>query len=238
MELAPFELALLNVGEELQLKRVRAGRTFVAKRASKRPHAFHLRGLLDPDECDQLIRHATETGLHPAETAGGTDARKRCDVCCLGPSTSPFLKDLTADLADVLFTASARAPGGGCEDLHILRYEAGGEFELHFDASPQRQRALTILYYLNGRGATWFPLADREREPRSPGELQEWLSGRTPAVDGLHVTGSIGDALAFFNFAEEGELDLLTLHAGLPAPATRWVAAHFFHAGRGGLGNN
>eukprot|EP00966_Prymnesium_polylepis_P293456 6777835-Prymnesium_polylepis.2 len=134
-------------------------------------------------------------------------------------------------MAEVLLTWQARGPGSGCEDLYVLRYEAGGEFTPHFDASPQRPRACTILYYLNGCGATWFPLADAPREPQSPEELHKELN-RVMANDGLRVAGGVGDALAFYHFGDEGELDTRAIHAGVAAPATRWVASHFFHAAR------
>ena len=105
----------------------------------------------------------------------------------------------------------------------------------HYDNSARlrRRRVATCLYYLNSVGATWFPLAATAaaREPLEPCDVDrmgELLRELEPPNDGLHVAGCAGDALAFFHYDESGELDPLALHAGLPAPATRWVASQFF----------
>jgi hypothetical protein len=228
LPLAPWHLTQLSVNEEIGLQRARTGQTFTARRLARRPHIFRLDGLLTAAECDMIADRAVANGMHPAETAGRTSARKRCDVALISPDSSPLVDALSADVAEVLLTEEAR---GGCEDLHVLRYERDGSFALHYDASPSNPRCCTVLYYLNDCGATWFPLADAEREPRDADEMSEWLSGLVPLEDGLHVAARKGDALAFYNFAEGGP-DPLALHAGLAAPATRWVASHFFHTTR------
>ena len=135
LEIAPGKLASLNVGEELCLFRARSGgHSFSAKRIAQRPHAFLLSGVLTYAECDYLMAQAALRGMHSAETTGRTDNRKHCDVCTLRPADSPMLEALTADICECLLTEGARGPGGGCEDLHLLRYAPGGEFKLHFDA--------------------------------------------------------------------------------------------------------
>ena len=48
--------------------------------------------------------------------------------------------------------------------LSLPTSQTGGEFVLHHDGEP---RTLTIIYYLNGVGGTWLPLADA---PGSKGE--------------------------------------------------------------------
>ena len=231
--LTSLSLANLGLGEELCLRRPSdPARTVRIARVAGRPHAFLLKDVLTRAECAEIMRAAKEHGMHPAETSGGTDDRKRCDVGCLRPADAPIVRAYTQDVAELLLSDAARGPGGGCEDLHVLRYEPGGEFKLHFDAGPSKPRALTVLTYLNEcGGATWFPLADSAREPRDPSELGDLVGGLRPEEHGLRVAGSMGSALAFFNFADHGALDALALHAGLPAPDTRWVASHFFHAG-------
>ena len=98
---------------------------------------------------------------------------------------------------------------------------------------------------MNGVGETWFPLALRDEAdaaavgdanpPRAtalaaakklnPGRAHGW-SG-----DGLVVHPKKGDAVAFYNLLDNGsaQVDRLSLHAGLPAPGEKSVAALWYH---------
>ena len=126
----------------------------------------------------------------------------------------------------------------------VLRYAEGGEFRPHYDANERSRRVLTVLIYLNSVGRTWFPLATPETTARNPPRLAalaaaSWLA---PARDGLVLTPAAGDAVAFYNYhcgdnapasgigvgAGGAALDRLALHAGLPAPSERRVAALWF----------
>ena len=117
----------------------------------------------------------------------------------------------------------------------MLRYGAGGEFRPHFDAMAA-PRVLTVLYYLNGVGATWFPLADASTDALDFGDREAVLrhvSTLDPSRDGLLVEPAApGDALAFYNFEANGAPDMHALHAGVEVGAgeTKWVASHFFRA--------
>ena len=42
------------------------------------------------------------------------------------------------------------------ELLQVLKYSEGGLYQIHHDGEP---RFLTVIYYLNGQGATWLPFA-------------------------------------------------------------------------------
>ena len=42
----------------------------------------------------------------------------------------------------------------------MLRYAPGGEYRCHYDAGRSLPTVLSILYYLSGSRATWFPFAD------------------------------------------------------------------------------
>ena len=231
--LAPPALAALAVGDAVTVVRPSNGREVVATRLSLRPAAFLLQGLQTAEECAELKARAAAEGMVPAETNGETDARRRCAIGCLRPD-SQIVEALTRDVARLMLSDRARGPGGGSEDLHVLRYEPGGEFTLHYDTFPETPRALTVLHYLNGVGATWFPLADRSPEPTSLEDMRSTLAELTPPRDGLHVAGRAGDTLAFYNYGEDGERERLSLHAGLPAPSTRWVGSHFYRSGDSG----
>ena len=68
----------------------------------------------------------------------------------------------------------------------MLRYAAGGEFRCHYDNPIQLgvepgARVLTVLYYLNGVGATWFPLARTQTAAETAGGGAD--DGQTPLLD-------------------------------------------------------
>ena len=222
---APAELASLPVGVEVT--GYRSTHAFTATRLSDRPGTFLLRNFLTAEECEALMTEAEASGeLHLAETSGRTDARKRCDICCLGMQ-SPTVAAVTKEAAGLLLDEAARQmPGSGCEDLHMLRYDEGGEFMLHYDATSV-PRVLTVLYYVNGVGSTWFPFASSSEDDVPAISLNVVAEGRAavaehaaqldPRRDGLLVEPGLGDALAFYNFHESGVLDPFSLHAGMPA---------------------
>lgn len=213
------------------------GRPFVVRRLSERPAAFLLQNFLSAEECDTLMGSAELAGFEAAETTGKTQARHRCDVALLSPSRESVLAAVQSDAARALLSSEAlQTPGGGVEELNVLRYQPGGEYTLHYDAM-NNPRVLTILYYLNGVGATWFPLADNPTGAAvaladSSGVVAR-ATALDPAKDGLRVTPtSAGDALVFYNFDGRGEPDSWALHAGLevaPSDGEKWLGTHFFN---------
>ena len=121
-------------------------------------------------------------------------------------------------------------------------------------------RVLTVLLYLNGVGGTWFPLATADSSDAgaragggdgarraAPGEPPSQLAAitaeynllmaaieaarsRVPGRDGLLANPSKGDAVAFYNYVDDGsgDLDRTALHAGLPSPSEKSVAALWY----------
>jgi len=182
----------------------------------------------------------------PAETVtkGDTTSRKQCQVTWLH---HPWTQSLAQSLANLFLSVTVRShPQSGVENLQVLEYATpGGEFVLHHDGPP---RVLTILYYLNGIGETWFPLADYHRNhkddyrraPMRPRNKQEALElcPDDPQSLGMVVGGgnhhqlSIqpGDAVAFYNYLDNGDLNWNSIHAGLPVTGdtNKWVANHWF----------
>ena len=231
----PSALAELPLHGELNGQRS-DGRPFVLRRVSERPHAFLLEGFLSEEDCDALVASAKLAGFEPAETTGKTQARRRCEVALLSPSQERVLASVQSDAARTLLSLEAlQTPGGGVEELNVLRYQAGGEYRLHYDAM-NNPRVLTILYYLNGKGATWFPLADcpqgAARAFSDPRGVVIHASELDPATHGLRVKpGAAGDALAFFNFDDDGAPDPWALHSWLEVAPTeeKWIGTHFFN---------
>jgi len=224
---APPELAAIPIGID-ELRNRSDGRSFVVRRLSARPLIFHLKSFLTQDECDALISAAKRKGLHKADTTMRKPYRISCDVSTVGASEEPAAAAAESDIVRTLLSKEATSlPGGGSEDLHVLRYQPGGMYKPHYDAEAN-PRYLTVLYYLNNKGATWFPFADSAAfGDRMPTKVD--VAPLKPDVDGLTMTpASAGDALAFYNFDAEGAMERLALHAGMPAKDTKWIGSHFF----------
>ena len=156
--------------------------------------------------------------------------------------------------------------GGGFESMQVLKYNPGGEFKPHLDASSLyvgsgEHRVLTVLLYLNGVGGTWFPLATTDSSSSDAGAYAGGGDGvaapgeppkselaaltaehnlqmsaiaaarcRVPGRDGVLASPSKGDAVAFFNYVDDGtgDLDRTALHAGLPSPSVKSVATLWY----------
>ena len=216
------------------------------ERLSIRPACFQLHGFLSDAECDEIIRAADAQTMEAATTAGG-DPRIGCDVAWLKLDEHRVAQAVASDCASWLLRAEAVAwgRGSGFENLQVLRYRRGGEFKLHHDANEVHARMLTVLMYLNepevAYVATWFPLArsdehakDAPNPPSREAALKAAASLSPERGDGLLVRPSKGDCVAFYNFLDEAPgltLDRLAMHAGLPAPGEKSVAALWFHLG-------
>ena len=229
---APSRLAAMAVNEELTAQRS-DGREYVVKRLAGRPAAFLMQGYLSAAECSQLISGALSSGMVAAETTGNTDARRRCDLALLSPSQHQALRGVQSDAARLLLSEQAMAdPGGGCEPLHVLRYRENGEYLAHYDAM-NHPRLITCLFYLNGVGATWFPIADSAAGDSfaDHGGAVAYAAALDPTKDGLRVSPSKGDAIAFFNFDAEGQPDPWALHAGCQVQqgeSAKWIGTLWF----------
>ena len=170
-------------------------------------------------------------GLGAAETVSGDgdEARQRCEVAWVPPPPA-----LTSALAGALLSDEARdAPGSGCEDLQVVRYDPGGFYTMHHDSAREAPRAVTCLYYLNGAGNTWLPLADARDPPTTRDGALNVAETLDPKRDGV-CTGDVapGDALVFFNFdARTGGPDWTAIHTALPVDAEKWIANHWLHVG-------
>jgi prolyl 4-hydroxylase len=102
------------------------------------------------------------------------------------------------------------------EEVHIVKYEIGGEFKTHTDYFHQNeeyysehiklggQRIMTCLFYLNDNfegGETEFPLKK------------------------LKITPRIGRLLLWSNVTPDDNVDYESLHAGLPViSGTKYIA--------------
>lgn len=204
--------------------------TFEIQRLAYNPDIFLLRGVLTVEECDILMESVPETTLAETVTPGDVTSRKHCQVAWLHNTWTQALARSMANL--FLSTTVKTHPESGVEDLQILDYQPGGEFVLHHDGQG---RLLTILYYLNGVGETWFPLAG-EHVPRPQTKIEAMRMVQVDQglmVGGEHVSINRGDAVAFYNYLDNGDFHWNSLHAGLPVKGEshKWVANHWFRHG-------
>jgi len=95
--------------------------------------------------------------METAETKDekGSGSRQQCGVAWL-PSF-PLEKELVKEIRSVLIQDEVASSSDlMVELLQVLKYNEGGLYQIHHDGEP---RFLTVIYYLNGVGATWLPFA-------------------------------------------------------------------------------
>ena len=223
--LGPPELIRdLQIGKELQaFRNVIVGEdgimksNFTIERVGYSPDIFCLRNLLSTSECQEIQDMARASEMKKAETITENDvsSRKNCTVAWLAPSNGAHvINSLVSSVANLFLSKSILSnPSAGVEDLQVLNYGVGGEFVLHHDGEP---RVLTVIYYINGVGGTWFPLArtsnnvhddpclniniDQEkmgenfhrtrREPQNKAQAMDLGRDLKPGENGLLVKGS------------------------------------------------
>lgn len=196
-------------GEEESVEKVQ----FAIERVGRTPDVFRLRNFATPHECASIRSAAEASGMERAETVTEDDAssRKNCSVAWIPPGREGdgagagagvgggiVVADLASSIANIFLSGDVLShPSAGAEDMQVLRYGTGGEFVHHHDGEP---RILTVIYYVNGVGGTWFPLArtvtDDEdamgecREPANKSQALDMVEGLEPGKDGLLVRGA------------------------------------------------
>lgn len=172
------------------------------------PYAILIENLITEEEADSLLGIMQSKDLSSSKVvdpnSGGSIAHSA------RTSSGIFLTD---DSSPILDTISRRIslltdwPEENAEQLQILQYEKGQEYQAHYDwfnsdsegganhLSSGGQRVGTTVIYLQSAdegGATRFP------------------------ASGFEVSPKKGDAIFFANVDEYGDVDNNTLHAGTP----------------------
>ena len=152
----PQQLIDLAIGEHSEVQRSDQ-KAYRIERISDEPHAFVLRNFLRQEDCDEIIQRAEDQGMETAETKDeeGSSSRQNCGVAWV-PSF-PLETQLVKEIRSVLIQEQVASSSDlMVELLQVLKYSEGGLYEIHHDGEP---RFLTVIYYLNEVGATWFPFA-------------------------------------------------------------------------------
>ncbi len=198
---------------------------YTAKALSSCPRISTISHFLSDEECDYLITLA-RPGLERSTVVDESgsmhsvldDRRTSEGMFLANNEKDPILQRIEARIADL-----TQIPQENGEQLQILHYGVGGEFQPHYDyfysdtaggkANLERggQRVVTVIMYLNtpeAGGETIFPEAHKS------------------------VTPMKGSAVMFHNCLPSGVEDPLTLHGGAPVKAgEKWIANKWMRKG-------
>lgn len=187
-----------------------------------RPRVVVLGGLLDAQECDDLVelarsRLARSETITPATGGSEINAARTSEGMFFARGENALIGAIEARIAELL-----RWPVERGEGIQVLRYAPGAEYKPHYDyfdpAQPGTpgilrrggQRVGSLVMYLNNPvrgGGTSFPDV------------------------GLEVAPARGNAV-FFSY-ERPDPDTLSLHGGAPVvEGEKWVATKWLREGR------
>jgi len=191
--------------------RVPEGRIF-----SEEPRIAAVKQYVSPPICEWLIRLG-RPHLEAAEIYDSESGALRGDSSRTNSAAPLGLEQIDMVVAFVRARISTLANVSieGLETSQVLHYQVGQEFAAHCDyldvnnpghardVAMRGQRALTVLIYLNddySGGDTAFPMLGRSFKGRK------------------------GDALIFWNLAQDGAPDGRTLHIGTaPTHGEKWL---------------
>ncbi len=215
------------------------------QRVSIDPPVFILKNAIAPEECRYIRTVAAsmasqmEEGKTASEDGGYEYPRKHSKVGWLA-NDQPKIEAIARRGHEIFLNGMPFHATRGIEPLQVVHYHSeGGEYVNHHDGNG---RLLTVLYYLNGVGATWFPLAgsNSKQEGGKDDEIRDLFEARRASVDkspgqsGVLVTcqtdendieiekdGIIarvneGDAVAFYSYKVDGSMNWKAFHSGLP----------------------
>jgi prolyl 4-hydroxylase len=181
------------------------------------PRVFMIDRFLSDDECDHLIALAKPKitrslvlgddsiadQLHPARTSKGMFFPASC-------------RDVVVKNIERRLSLLTLLPEENCEQMQVLHYEEGGEYQPHYDyfdpstvagahcCERGGQRYASIILYLADTekgGETIFPKIDISVDPKK------------------------GSLLLFYDCLPNGETDDLTFHGGAPVlKGEKWIA--------------
>ncbi len=192
----------------------------IPEQVSEDPRIFILKGFLSEADCDHIIKvskpNLVASKIVDEENKGEVSDYRRSSRGFFIPKEwkDPILASLEKRISDL-----TKIPVEHGENLHVLHYGIGGEFQPHcdfFNATPGGnecaryggQRVATVVMYLNtpeAGGETTFPYAKLTVKPKK------------------------GDAVLFYNLKPTGEVDPHSLHSGSPVIAgekwiiTKWI---------------
>ena len=207
--------ALRNCNEENN----KEPHAYSIERISTHPPIFILRNVLTGSECHEIYHRTIDNPTsRQAQTLVGASARPNSNVVWLQE-----YDDVATSVAETCISNDYKK-NVWVESLQALHYTPQGKYSLHHDG---HERILTCLYYINGVGGTWFPLAcsisNGDNLPPPPPSSREQALQRAqdciPGKNGVLIVGkeehedmdntrngkhviriNKGDAVVFYNY--------------------------------------
>lgn len=132
------------------------------------------------------------------------------DGCWLSDSL-PETEFIKTKIAEV-----SKYPIENQEGLHIVRYKSGGKYDPHFDYFVEGESYYEEMMSRGGqRGESWLVYLNDDFE----GGETEFPN------EGFKIQPKKGLLVAWRNLLETGEVNSLSLHAGLPVTSgEKWIA--------------
>lgn len=192
-------------------------------RAAK-PSVVLFDDLFSSDECDELIRLSRLKLKRSAIVDPASGAEKVIEERSSSGTYFDVCEDAFIERLDRRVAALMHWPMENGEGFQILNYQVGAEYRAHFDYFPSHdpgsqlhlarggQRVSTLVMYLN--------------------DVQEGGETTFPTV-GISVTPKKGSALYFEYTNSLGQVDPLSLHAGMPVVrGEKWIATKWMRQRR------
>jgi prolyl 4-hydroxylase len=194
---------------------------------SESPEIYIFEHFLSDQECDYIIRLAhpylaRSTVVDPKSPANLLDKRRTSQGMWIqGDLIDPVVKNIQRKIAQV-----TQIPEENCEDIQVLHYDLGGEYQPHVDYFDPLTPGGLSHYNRGGQRVATFMiyLADTE-------EGGETIFPKA----GLKVVPEKGKAVLFYNVDANGKEDPMSFHGGAPVLKgekwilNRWMRQGVFH---------
>eukprot|EP01038_Epipyxis_sp_PR26KG_P009364 gene9364-12615_t len=187
---------------------------------STEPRAFLIEGFLSDFEIDVIRRLAApkvdESLVGNNELGGGRKSTVRTSRnTWISRDTNTITETISLRAADILnISESFLHNHKNVEDMQVVHYKNGQKYDSHIDWGVRgypESRLITLLLYLTDMTS---PTAGGETAfPKGANGL------------GFKINPKKGNAVLFYNMLEDGNGDVLSLHAALPCvEGEKWLA--------------
>eukprot|EP01026_Neomeris_dumetosa_P051089 TRINITY_DN448_c0_g2_i2.p1 TRINITY_DN448_c0_g2~~TRINITY_DN448_c0_g2_i2.p1 ORF type:complete len:438 (-),score=29.18 TRINITY_DN448_c0_g2_i2:167-1396(-) len=195
---------------------------------SWKPRAFLYHNFISHDHADHLILLASKrmerSQVAPDDDSSAIESSRTSFNVFLPMFHDDIVKHTQYKMAN--WTGF---PAENQEQIQILRYSQGQEYQQHYDEFDRSATALIYLTDVEEGGETAFPLSNDWADPKR-GEEQNQLFSEC-AQNLLAVKPRKGDALLFFSTKPDGvSSDDLAMHTGCPVvKGIKWTATIWSH---------
>lgn len=202
---------------------------------SQHPRVFYVKSFISDYEVDE-IRRLAEPNFRTGSTTGEEAEAARASIA---RKNSKVMETVYLRAANLLKFDKNTNVDSVFEDMQVVRYDVGQEHQAHYDYSDVKSspesRFATLLIYLtdmpneDAGGETAFPEAYYYTELELNGTTTKKSKGKKQiGVKGVKIQPKKGTAIMFYNMLEDGNVDELSIHAGLPVIEGEKLAANLW----------